>query len=229
MIRNESVLFEPLEPRLLLNGAPVLDNGLVAHWAFDDGAGTTAVDSSANSNDGTLVNDPTWVNGVYGDALSFDGADDYVDYGDVLNDTTFPLTVSTWVYRRGADEVTLFSSVLKNRLLSITAGLFTPLSDPIVTTPIVTYLPQASRRDVVLRTIGVAIGGPKMRRILLLACFAILAIAAIVAFAADTDPRGVADRAEINGVTPTATQPPPTATQPMPTQPSGPTPSPPPS
>ncbi|MBD3869844.1 MAG: hypothetical protein IFJ97_00625 [Acidobacteria bacterium] len=67
-----------------------------------------------------------------------------------------------------------------------------------------------------------------MRRILLLACFAILAIAAIVAFAADTDPRGVADRAEINGVTPTATQPPPTATQPAPTQPPGPTPSPPP-
>ncbi len=107
---RQPVLFEPLEPRLLLNGAPVLDNGLVAHWEFDDGAGTTAVDSSANSNDGTLVNDPTWVNGVYGDALSFDGADDYVDYGDVLNDTTFPLTVSTWVYRRGADEVTLFHS-----------------------------------------------------------------------------------------------------------------------
>ena len=74
----------------------------------------------------------------------------------------------------------------------------------------------------------VTIGSLKMRRILLLACFAILAIAAFVAFAADTNSREVAGRAEINGVTPTATQPPPTATPPTPTQPPGPTPSPPP-
>ena len=66
----------------------------------------------------------------------------------------------------------------------------------------------------------------KMRRVLLIACFAILAI---TAFAADTDLRRTADPAEVNGVTPTPTQPPPTATQPTPTQPPGPTPTPPPS
>jgi hypothetical protein len=73
--------------------------------------------------------------------------------------------------------------------------------------------------------IGSTIGGPKMRRILLLGCFAILAIAA---FAADTNPQQVTGPAEVNGVTPTPTQPPPTATQPTPTQPPGPTPTAPP-
>lgn len=68
-------------------------------------------------------------------------------------------------------------------------------------------------------------GGQKMRRILLLACFAILAFAV---FAGDTNPREVADRTEINGVTPTATRPPPTGTPPTPTQPPGPTPTAPP-
>ena len=70
-----------------------------------------------------------------------------------------------------------------------------------------------------------------MRRILLLACFAVLAFAA---FAADTNPQQMTGPAEINGVTPTATQPPPTETpptptQPTPTQPPGPTPTVPPS
>jgi fibronectin type 3 domain-containing protein len=36
-------------------------SGLAANWRFDDGAGTTAVDSSGNNNTGTLLNSPTWV------------------------------------------------------------------------------------------------------------------------------------------------------------------------
>jgi len=81
-----------------------------------------------------------------------------------------------------------------------------------------TEMDALARRDPVSRTIGATNGGPKMRRILLLACFAILAIAV---FAADTNPREVTCQPEINGVTPTATQP-------SPTQPPGPTPTPPP-
>jgi fibronectin type 3 domain-containing protein len=38
-----------------------IPNGLAANWRFDDGAGTTAVDSSGNNNTGTLLNSPTWV------------------------------------------------------------------------------------------------------------------------------------------------------------------------
>ena len=64
--------------------------GLVGHWAFEDGVGSqTAVDSSVSKNDATLgsmpgpdSSDPTWVPGKVGtDALSFDGADDYLALG----------------------------------------------------------------------------------------------------------------------------------------------------
>ena len=52
-------------------------SGLVAHYTFDEGSGTTAGDS-AGSNTGTLVNGPTWVTGKIGGGLTFDGTDDYV-------------------------------------------------------------------------------------------------------------------------------------------------------
>jgi hypothetical protein len=40
-----------------------ITSNLVAWWKFNDGSGSTAVDSSGNSNTGTLVNSPTWVAG----------------------------------------------------------------------------------------------------------------------------------------------------------------------
>ncbi|MFZ3099668.1 MAG: LamG domain-containing protein, partial [Minisyncoccales bacterium] len=51
----------------------------VAQWDFDEGEGTRAFDVSGNNNTGVLTNGPTWVEGKHGSALSFDGADDYVD------------------------------------------------------------------------------------------------------------------------------------------------------
>jgi fibronectin type 3 domain-containing protein len=54
----------------------------VAYWNFDEGAGTTANDSSGSNNHGTLVNGPVWVAGQVGSsALDFDGANDYIDAG----------------------------------------------------------------------------------------------------------------------------------------------------
>jgi len=46
---------------------------MVGHWKFDEGAGTKAADSSGKGNNGTLVNDPTWTQGVEGGALEFHG------------------------------------------------------------------------------------------------------------------------------------------------------------
>jgi hypothetical protein len=54
---------------------------LIAHWALDDGTGTTASDSSGNGNDGTLVGGPVWIAGTIGGALEFDGSNDYVNFG----------------------------------------------------------------------------------------------------------------------------------------------------
>ena len=73
-------------------GAPV------AHWKFDEGSGSTAYDSTANGNHGTLTNGPIWTEGKHGSALSFDGENDYVEIsnGSSLNPTTF--TLELWAY-----------------------------------------------------------------------------------------------------------------------------------
>jgi hypothetical protein len=60
---------------------------------FDEGSGTTAKDFSGYGNNGTLYG-PTWVDGKYGKALSFDGVDDYVDCGKPTITGTF--TVVAW-------------------------------------------------------------------------------------------------------------------------------------
>ncbi len=44
------------------------ESGLVGYWPFDENAGTTASDKTANNNNGTLTNGPTWGNS---DVLSF--------------------------------------------------------------------------------------------------------------------------------------------------------------
>lgn len=52
--------------------------GLVAHYRFDEGTGTTAQDSSELGHHGTLQGGPIWEAGQAGMALRFDGVDDFV-------------------------------------------------------------------------------------------------------------------------------------------------------
>ncbi len=61
-----------------LSGSEVADlYGLVGHWAFDEGSGTTIADSSLNANDASFnTGSPAWVDGIYGTALEFDGTND---------------------------------------------------------------------------------------------------------------------------------------------------------
>jgi len=49
-----------------------------AYWKFDEGGGSTAHDSSGNGYDGTIYG-ATWTTGKIGNALDFDGVDDYID------------------------------------------------------------------------------------------------------------------------------------------------------
>ena len=51
---------------------------VVGHWAFNETSGTNAYDDSDNGNNGTLTNGPTWTTGVNGNAIQFDGSNDYV-------------------------------------------------------------------------------------------------------------------------------------------------------
>jgi hypothetical protein len=71
---------------------------VVGMWSFDEGKDDVTADSSANKNDGTLVNGPEWTEGQFGEAIQFDGADDYVDVGNADNlSITGDFTFSLWV------------------------------------------------------------------------------------------------------------------------------------
>ena len=72
--------------------------GPVAYWAMDEGSGSVINDKSGNGNNGTLVNGATWAQGKHGNALSFDGVDDYVDAGsDSSLNITNAITIEAWV------------------------------------------------------------------------------------------------------------------------------------
>ncbi|MCX6759621.1 MAG: LamG domain-containing protein [Candidatus Nealsonbacteria bacterium] len=71
--------------------------GLVGYWKFDEGQGIEAADSSGN-NTGTLMNEPAWVDGRIGKALSFNGKDNYVKTSNPLNIENGEITFETWAY-----------------------------------------------------------------------------------------------------------------------------------
>jgi len=74
--------------------------GIVSYWKFDEGTGTTAIDSIGN-NHGTIFG-TTWVNGKVDGALDFGNTgNDYVDVGtsvsSELGSIGSPFTISVWV------------------------------------------------------------------------------------------------------------------------------------
>ncbi len=73
-----------------------LQPDMVAWWKFDETSGTVASDSWWNKLNGT-VSGATWVQGIKGNALSFDGVDDYV--GTPLTPFTgnAEITISAWI------------------------------------------------------------------------------------------------------------------------------------
>lgn len=68
--------------------------GLIAHWSFNEGEGAQAGDYSGNGNTGTLTNGPTWTDGRFGKALSFNGTNNYVSAGDIVDRSSG--TMSFW-------------------------------------------------------------------------------------------------------------------------------------
>lgn len=74
-----------------------LTDGLVGYWNFDEGSGTVAHDTSGFGNDGTIYGNPTWTTGISGNAISFDGINDWIDCGNdaSLNPST-AITLAAW-------------------------------------------------------------------------------------------------------------------------------------
>ena len=87
-------------------GAKVVTSGLVL--CLDAGNGKSFVsgsstwfDLSRNGNNGTLTNGPTY-NTASGGSIVFDGIDDHIYLGDVLDLGTSDLTINVWSYKTGA-------------------------------------------------------------------------------------------------------------------------------
>lgn len=98
----------PGEHRLQMRGASKTDSvtvrvdpvkeGRVLDMRFDEGSGDTANDLSGNRNVGTLKNGPVWTQGRFGNALDFDGVDDYVALPtQTVLDGSTTATVEAWV------------------------------------------------------------------------------------------------------------------------------------
>ncbi len=81
---------------------PIVTDGLVSYWTFDkqDIAGGTVKDVWGE-NDGKIVGDPKVVAGQVGEALEFDGSDDYVNltnlgkFGEKIGTSTFEVWTKT--------------------------------------------------------------------------------------------------------------------------------------
>ncbi len=74
------------------------EDGLVAHWKFDDARGDKLTDSSGNGNHGK-IHGPKWGKGISGGALEFDGVDDFVviPKSVSLDSANRQITVSAWI------------------------------------------------------------------------------------------------------------------------------------
>ena len=92
---------------------------LVAHWTFDEAAGTTAGDSSANNRNGTIVGGAIWnttdlpaIPSGSSASLQFDGVDDQVDivgYKGISG--TGDRTISAWI-RSGTNSTLLNKGIV---------------------------------------------------------------------------------------------------------------------
>ena len=89
------------------NGRPATDppidgggtgGGLVAEWSMDEGSGTNVSDSSGNNLNATAFN-TSWVNGISGSALDFNGSNSRVNLPtSAFDDIDQEISVSMWVF-----------------------------------------------------------------------------------------------------------------------------------
>jgi len=108
---NVSIVDSPAPQSIVLNwngtNQSVYDSSLVLAFNFDNVSSigenaTNAVDLSMYGNNGTLVNGTAWTSqGRYGNALDFDGDNDWVDAGNSTSlDMNNSFSIEMWMKRR---------------------------------------------------------------------------------------------------------------------------------
>lgn len=87
----------------LLLSAPVClfafsyESSLVGYWELDETSGSYAYDSTAYNRNGTISGATQGVPGVYGTAYSFDGSNDYVNFGTQILLSPSAFTFTAWI------------------------------------------------------------------------------------------------------------------------------------
>ncbi|MHC4737994.1 MAG: LamG-like jellyroll fold domain-containing protein, partial [Planctomycetota bacterium] len=90
---------------------------IIGWWELDDASGSTAADSSAYTNDGTLVGPPAWTNDAeQGWCLDFTGAGNYVTIpNESFFDLTDSITVTAWMKASYVDWRNFSTIIAKGR------------------------------------------------------------------------------------------------------------------
>jgi hypothetical protein len=78
-----------------ISNAVTMDD-VIGFWLFDEGKGDTIADSSQKGGKGILVDNPTWVDGKFGQAVSFDVEGPFVKI-DVPSVQLSSWTITVWL------------------------------------------------------------------------------------------------------------------------------------
>src|SRR5215208_3923064 len=107
---------------LVAPGARADSTGLVAAYGFEEASGTSAVDSAAGLNPGTISGATRSASGRFGRALSFDGVNDRVNVADSNSlDLSTGMTLEAWVQ---PDSGNWRTAIMKERPGGISYGLY---------------------------------------------------------------------------------------------------------
>ncbi len=125
-----------------------IDDGLIGHWKFDEGAGDVIRDSSSNRNDGLIIppaaRTPKWGAAEFAGAASFSGKNDHyirVPASASLNTIKKQITVAALIYPRSLwspiDRYLSFAQRKWKEAVQFTRGLLgaVPETDSAVTAP----------------------------------------------------------------------------------------------
>ena len=85
---------------------------------------TTWRDVSGNNNSGSLVNGPTFSSGN-GGSIVFDGVDDFIEFGDILDLGINSMTVNQWLYfsNNNTTQITLSKALAAAQNYRFATGL----------------------------------------------------------------------------------------------------------
>jgi hypothetical protein len=97
MFKRTSFLAAALVTAAVAAPPAMAANAPVGVWNLDEGSGTRVADSSGNGNNGVLSGGASWVSGVFGSALSFDGTGQVKVSDNLVLEPNATVTVSAWV------------------------------------------------------------------------------------------------------------------------------------